>query len=103
MFPPDAGTVSLDGARVSGLPPYRVCRAGLARSFQITNLFRRLSLYENLRLSVQARHSARFNAWRDIDDYPEIHAETAELAGFLGLEGIELRQPPRPAIRRGAG
>jgi ABC-type branched-subunit amino acid transport system ATPase component len=46
-------------------------------------------VYENLRLSLQARHPARFNAWRDIDSYPEIHAETAELARFLGLEGIE--------------
>jgi len=89
MFPPDAGAVSLDGARVSGLPPYRACRAGLARSFQITNLFRGLPLYENLRLSVQARHPARFDAWRDVDDYPEIHTETAALVSFLGLEGIE--------------
>jgi len=61
----------------------------LARSFQITNLFRGLSIYENLRLSLQACHRARFNAWRDIDSYPEIHAETAELVKFLGLEGIE--------------
>jgi branched-chain amino acid transport system ATP-binding protein len=89
MFPPDGGAVSLDRMKVSGLPPHRICRQGLARSFQITNLFRRLTLYENLRLSVQARNSARFNAWRDIDDYPEIHAETAELVSFLGLDGIE--------------
>jgi ABC-type branched-subunit amino acid transport system ATPase component len=38
---------------------------------------------------LQARHSARFNAWRDIDDFPAIHAETAELMKFLGLQGIE--------------
>src|SRR5258708_12803389 len=31
----------------------------------------------------------RFNIWRDIDDYPQVHAETAELMKFLGLEGIE--------------
>ena len=43
---------------------------GLARSFQITNLFGGLSIYENLRLSMQARHPGRFNAWRDIDSYP---------------------------------
>jgi ABC-type branched-subunit amino acid transport system ATPase component len=48
-----------------------------------------LSIYENLRLSLQARHAGRFNMWRDIDSYPEIHAETAELMKFLGLEGIE--------------
>ena len=89
MFPPDRGTVSLDGRSIAGLPPHRACGDGIARSFQITNLFGRLPLRENLRLSVQARHPARFNPWRDIDDYPEVHAEAAELVSFLGLEGIE--------------
>ncbi|MDH4325938.1 MAG: branched-chain amino acid ABC transporter ATP-binding protein/permease, partial [Betaproteobacteria bacterium] len=89
MFAPDAGSVTLGGAQVQGLPADRICRRGLARSFQITNLFKGLTIYENLRLSLQARHAARFNAWRDIDSYPEIHAETAALIGFLGLEGIE--------------
>jgi branched-chain amino acid transport system ATP-binding protein/branched-chain amino acid transport system permease protein len=89
MFPPDEGTVSLHGARVEGQAPHRICRQGLARSFQITNLFKGLTIHENLRLSIQARHPARFNAWCDIDRYPEIHAETAELVKFLGLEGIE--------------
>jgi branched-chain amino acid transport system ATP-binding protein len=89
MFAPDKGTIRLHGEPVQGLPSHRICRRGLARSFQITNLFKGLSIYENLRLSVQATHAARFNAWRDIDSYPEIHAETAELLRFLGLEGIE--------------
>ena len=89
MFPADAGTVRLCGSEIQAMPPHRICAQGLARSFQITNLFKGLSIYENLRLSLQARHPARFNAWRDIDSYPEIHAETAELVKFLGLEGIE--------------
>ena len=89
MFAPDRGTVKLNGRQIQGLPPHRICQQGLARSFQITNLFRGLPIYENLRLSLQARHAARFNMWRDIDSYPEIHAETAELMKFLGLEGME--------------
>jgi branched-chain amino acid transport system ATP-binding protein len=89
MFSPDSGTVRLNGMDIQGMGPHRICQQGLARSFQITNLFRGLSIVENLRLSLQARHPARFNAWRDIDSYPEIHAETAELMKFLGLEGIE--------------
>jgi ABC-type branched-subunit amino acid transport system ATPase component/ABC-type branched-subunit amino acid transport system permease subunit len=89
MFAPDAGKVALHGERIDGHPPHEICRRGLARSFQITNLFKGLSIYENLRLSLQARHPARFNAWRDIDSYPEIHAETGQLVRFLGLEGIE--------------
>jgi branched-chain amino acid transport system ATP-binding protein len=89
MFWPDSGTVRLLGQEIQQQPPHRICQQGLARSFQITNLFRGLSIYENLRLSLQARHAARFNAWRDIDSYPEIHADTAALMKFLGLEGIE--------------
>ena len=89
MFAPDSGTVKLNGRQIQGLSPHDICQQGLARSFQITNLFRGLSIYENLRLSLQARHTARFNMWRDIDSYPQIHAETSELMKFLGLEGME--------------
>jgi branched-chain amino acid transport system ATP-binding protein len=89
LFAPDAGRIHLEGREIESLPPYRICQQGIARSFQITNLFKGLSIYENLRLSLQARHPARFNFWRDIDSYPEIHAQTAELIRFLGLEGIE--------------
>ena len=89
MFAPERGTVSLHGEPVQGRAPHGICRRGLARSFQITNLFKGLSIYENLRLSLQARHAACFNAWRDVESYPEIRAETTELLKFLGLEGIE--------------
>ena len=89
MFMADSGTVRLHGQEIQHLPPERICQQGLARSFQITNLFKGLTIYENLRLSLQARHAARFNIWRDIDSYPEIHTETAELMKFLGLQGME--------------
>jgi branched-chain amino acid transport system ATP-binding protein len=89
MFMADAGTVRLHGQEIQFLPPDRICQQGLARSFQITNLFKGLSIYENLRLSLQARHAGRFNVWRDIDSYDQVHAETAELMKFLGLQGME--------------
>jgi ABC-type branched-subunit amino acid transport system ATPase component/ABC-type branched-subunit amino acid transport system permease subunit len=89
LYPLDAGTIRLKGREIGGVPSDLICHSGLARSFQITNLFRGLSIYENLRLSLQAQSAGRFNIWRDIDGFPEIHAETAELAKFLGLEGIE--------------
>jgi ABC-type branched-subunit amino acid transport system ATPase component/ABC-type branched-subunit amino acid transport system permease subunit len=89
LYPLDAGTIRLKGREIGGVPSDLICHSGLARSFQITNLFRGLSIYENLRLSLQAQSAGRFNIWRDIDGFPEIHAETAELAKFLGLQGIE--------------
>jgi ABC-type branched-subunit amino acid transport system ATPase component/ABC-type branched-subunit amino acid transport system permease subunit len=89
LYTPDTGIVQLNGREIQGLPSHLICHRGLARSFQITNLFGGLSIYENLRLSLQAQHAMRFNIWCDIDSYPQVHAETAELIKFLGLEGIE--------------
>ena len=89
LFPTDSGTIKLHGREIQGVPSDLICHQGLARSFQITNLFRGLSIYENLRLSLQARSPGRFNIWRDIDSFANIHAETTELVKFLGLEGIE--------------
>ena len=83
LYPAEHGTVSLNGQPIQGVPSELICHRGLARSFQITNLFKELTIYENLRLSLQAQRDMRFNIWRDIDSYPEVHAETAELVKFL--------------------
>lgn len=88
-YTPTEGRVRLLGREIQGLSPDRITQAGLARSFQITSLFEGVSIRENLRLSVQAKHPARFNLWRDVDSFDDINAETAELIRFLGLEGIE--------------
>src|SRR5665811_122488 len=55
LHPTDAGTIRLNGHEIQGVPSDLICHRGLARSFQITNLFRGLSIYENLRLSLQAQ------------------------------------------------
>jgi branched-chain amino acid transport system ATP-binding protein len=89
LYPLDEGSIRLNGHEIQGVPSDLICHSGLARSFQITNLFRGLSIYENLRLSLQAQSAGRFNVWRDIDGYADIHAETAALTKFLGLQGIE--------------
>ncbi|MBR0796985.1 ATP-binding cassette domain-containing protein [Bradyrhizobium jicamae] len=89
LYPTDRGLIRLNGREIQGTPADLICHQGLSRSFQITNLFKGLSIYENLRLSRQAQHKRRFNLWRDIDGYADIHAETQALVKFLGLEGIE--------------
>jgi ABC-type branched-subunit amino acid transport system ATPase component/ABC-type branched-subunit amino acid transport system permease subunit len=89
LYAPESGTVHLDGARLDGLSPDRVTARGLARSFQITNLFPALSVLENLRLAVQARDPARFHPWRPAASLATVNAETAALVAFLGLQGVE--------------
>jgi len=89
LFAPTNGSVRLLGRSIAGLPAHEICQQGLARSFQITSLFKGLTIEENLRLSFQARHPGKFNLWSDVFAYPDVLAQTAELIRFLGLEGME--------------
>jgi branched-chain amino acid transport system ATP-binding protein/branched-chain amino acid transport system permease protein len=89
LFPPDSGTITLDGRSIAGLKPENITAAGVGRSFQITNLFSGLSAQENLRLAVQARSAKRFAVWSSTESLADVTADTAELIAFLGLSGIE--------------
>ena len=64
-------------------------RAGVGRSFQITNLFGGLTVEENVRLAVQARHRKHFAWWASAEGIDEVNAETAAFMSWLGLTGIE--------------
>ena len=89
MYKPEHGRLLLDDADVTGLRPDRLVARGVARSFQITNLFPALTLLENLRLGVQAHDPARFNLWRSAASLRRVNEETRSLVRFLGLEGVE--------------
>ena len=89
LFTPDKGEVRLYGQNIQGMSAHDISMQGLARSFQITNLFKGLTIYENLRLSLQARHPGRYNMWRDVDSYVSVQTQTTELVRYLGLEGID--------------
>jgi branched-chain amino acid transport system ATP-binding protein len=89
LFAPDHGSVTLAGKSIAGMPPHRIAAAGLGRSFQITNLFPRVSIAENLRLAVQARDPSHFGGWADAQRNERVTSRTAELVRYLGLSGIE--------------
>ena len=77
---PDSGFVLFQGNDITKKVPHKIARLGLARSFQITNLFANLSVRENVRLAVQARHKARKFPWGGRSTL----AETADTAwGYL--------------------
>jgi branched-chain amino acid transport system ATP-binding protein len=63
---PDAGEIVFGGTRIDGKPPQQVNRLGLSRSFQITNIFPRLSVFENLRIAVMRPRGLQFNLWKRI-------------------------------------
>jgi len=86
---PDSGQVTLLGRPIAGSSPEAIARAGVGRSFQITNLFPALTVRENIRLAVQAGDPRHFNLWRAADELAEVNARTAEIIRYLGLAGIE--------------
>ena len=89
MYPPDQGTVSLLGQPIAGHTPEEIATAGIGRSFQITNLFPALSVGENIRLAVQARHPRRFDPLTNALSIEAINTETDATIRYLGLAGIE--------------
>lgn len=62
-FAPTAGRLRFQGRDITGLPQHGFARQGIAKSFQITNVFKRLSAHENVRVAVQMR-AARYRCWR---------------------------------------
>ena len=76
---PTRGSIRLDGTEIAGAPPYRINRLGLSRSFQVTNIFPRLSVFENIRCSVLWSLGYGYSFWRDTEKLRDAreHAERA--------------------------
>jgi branched-chain amino acid transport system ATP-binding protein len=74
-----AGEIRFDGNPIQGMSPQRINRLGLARSFQITNIFPRLTVFENLRLAVMQRHGLQYTFWRFVDSSSAVREETERL------------------------
>ena len=93
-LPPTSGRIRLFGREVAGLPAHRRAAMGLARTFQITNLFGPLTVEENVLLAVQALRRARFVMTRPLERYADLRARAREL-----LEGAGLWEKRRTEVR----
>jgi len=71
-----SGTIALNGAPIAGHAPFEIYRRGLARSFQVTNIFPRLSVYENIRCAVLWRLGYRYTFWRFADRLRDANERT---------------------------
>ena len=81
---PDGGRVLLDGRDITGAPPHRICGMGIGRSFQRTNIFARLSVFENVQAAFLAHRGRGRNFWSRSEDF--YREETAALLGSIGLD-----------------
>lgn len=83
---PTAGEIVFDGHRIGGKRPQQVNRLGLARSFQITNLFPRLTVFENLRIAVMRPRGLQFNLWSLVDRDAGVRADAERLLEQVRLQ-----------------
>ncbi len=82
---PSGGDIRLHGQRIDGLPPQRIRRLGLSRSFQVSNLFGRLSALENLRCALPVPGLQRYAFWTLVSRQSGLHRQAEALLQRLGL------------------
>ena len=84
-FPASSGDILLNGETTRGLAPFEINRRGLSRSFQITNIFHRLSVYENLRCAVLWSLGYRYSFWNRLNGLKDAHQKADAVLEQTGL------------------
>ena len=86
-FPPTSGRIELDGEDITGDKPFEINRKGLSRSFQITNIFPRLSVFENIRCSVLFPLGYKYSFWHRLAGLTDAADRAQDILERIGLSG----------------
>ena len=85
-FEPSSGDILLKGQRINGKKPFEINRMGLSRSFQITNIFPKLSVFENLRCGVLWSLGYKYSFWKFLADLDDANNRAEELMEQIRLD-----------------
>jgi branched-chain amino acid transport system ATP-binding protein len=85
QYKPSAGSITYRNQDVTGRPPYYLNRIGLSRSFQVTNIFRDLSVFKNIQAGVRCRQGLRYHFFRNPDNSGKINRKTEVILEQTGL------------------
>ena len=85
-FEPSKGEILLNGQNITGKKPFEINRMGLSRSFQITNIFPKLSVFENLRCGVLWSLGYKYSFWNFLADLKDANDRTDELMEMVKLD-----------------
>lgn len=85
-FPITSGDILLNGQSITALRPFEINRLGLSRSFQITNIFHRLSVYENLRCAVLWSLGYKYSFWHRLNGLKDAHERAEAVLEQIGLK-----------------
>lgn len=81
----DGGRIIFKDENLVGMPPHEICRRGISRSFQIVNIFSRLTVFENVRVAVMSYNKSTFNLFSRAKDIAV--SETEDILKSVGLFG----------------
>lgn len=81
-----SGEILLRGQRIDGKTPYEIARMGLSRSFQVSNLFTRLSVFENIRCALLWSMGQRYAFWRFLADLKEVNERADQVLEMIRLD-----------------
>jgi ABC-type branched-subunit amino acid transport system ATPase component/ABC-type branched-subunit amino acid transport system permease subunit len=84
VLPPSSGSILFKGRDITGLPAHAVSRLGIARSYQVTNIFGDLTVFENIRIAAQSRVT-HYRFWGSADSLVTVTARAEEILQHLGL------------------
>jgi branched-chain amino acid transport system ATP-binding protein len=84
-FPVSSGTIHLNGQDITRKKPYEINRLGLSRSFQITNIFHRLTVFENLRCAVLWSLGYRYSFWHNLNKLADVEERAEDILRRIGL------------------
>ncbi len=85
-FEPTSGDILLKGQRINGKKPFEINRMGLSRSFQITNIFPKLSVFENLRCGVLWSLGYKYSFWKFLADLDDANERADQLMEMIKLD-----------------
>jgi branched-chain amino acid transport system ATP-binding protein len=85
-FPVSGGSILLNGEDITGLKPYEINRKGLSRSFQVTNIFHNMSVFENIRCGVLWSLGYRYSFWHRVNGLREVKRRAEEVMERIGLD-----------------
>lgn len=85
LIKPDTGSIALKGNDITGIGPWLINRRGLSRSFQITNIFHRMSVWENVRAGALWSAGECYAFWRSADNVREVSARTDRILADFDL------------------
>ena len=89
FYRPTAGSILFQGDDITGWPIHKVVNLGIARSFQILNIFNEISPAENVRLAVQSRKKRGFSFFRPASSFLDINRDTEEVLERIGLTRVK--------------